>query len=166
MSHMAEKNHDCHKPVIKTVLLAGSAICLWLAAATCSKAMMEDRRQMVKMPEMMKTHMLANMRDHLRAIDEILQALSENDFEKAGNIAENRLGVSSMSRHGAAHMAPFMPKSMAAIGTGMHRAASRFAITAANAELEPASEGARKVYAALHEITANCNACHSAFRLR
>lgn len=59
---------------------------------------MADSRQMVQMPDMMRDHMLSNMRDHLRTLDEILAAL-----------AEARLGMSSLDAHGAEHMAPMLP---------------------------------------------------------
>ena len=150
---------------LMTPLLAAIAISSALLFAFSGQAA-QDSRELVKLPPMMRDHMLANMRDHLRALDEMIEALSRGEVEKAGDIAEKRLGMTSMGRHGAAHLARFMPKSMQAIGTGMHRAASKFVIAAANAELEPDREAFRKVYAALHQITQNCNACHAAFRLR
>jgi len=126
----------------------------------------EDSRELVKLPEMMQEHMLANMRDHLRALDEILVELGEGNVDKAAEIAEKRLGMSSMSLHGAGHMAKFMPEGMQAIGTGLHHAASQFVIVARDAELDPGKDAQHKVYKALHEITGSCNACHNAYRLR
>ena len=126
----------------------------------------EDTRQMVKMPPMMQEHMLSNMRDHLVALNEIFNELAQGNVDQATEIAEKRLGMSSMSLHGAAHMGKFMPKEMGQIGTQMHRAASRFVIVARNAELEPGKASQRKVYKALAEITANCNACHQGYRIR
>jgi hypothetical protein len=126
----------------------------------------EDGRELVKLPPPMQAHMLDNMRDHLRALDEMLSALAEGNIDKATDIAEKRLGMSSLSSHGAAHLAQFMPKNMREIGTQMHQAASRFAIIARDAELEPGLESQHKVYDALHAITENCNACHQAYRIR
>ncbi len=124
-----------------------------------------EERQMVKLPEMMREHMLSNMRDHLRALDEILLALAENRDKDAASIAEKRLGMSSLVAHNAEHMAPFMPDAMKQIGTSMHRAASRFARMAEVADLDPTPAGSRKVHAALQEITAACTGCHGAFRV-
>ena len=135
-------------------------------AFTKSSIASEDSRQMVELPKMMQEHMLANMRDHLVALNEMLGELALGNVDKAGEIAEKRLGMSSMSLHGAAHLGKFMPKEMGAIGTNMHRAASRFVIIAKNAELEPGKTAQRKVYKALQEITANCNACHQGYRIR
>ncbi|MES9964023.1 MAG: hypothetical protein ABW116_10825 [Candidatus Sedimenticola sp. 20ELBAFRAG] len=119
----------------------------------------EDARQLVKMPSMMQEHMLGNMRDHLLALDEILAHLAQDNLDKAADIAENRLGMSSLDAHGADHMAGFMPEGMRSTGTGMHKAASRFALKAQEGELLPA-------YKALKEITASCVACHAAYRIR
>jgi hypothetical protein len=122
-------------------------------------AMAEDQRQLVELPEMMQGHMLHNMRDHLKALNEILTYMAEDKLDKAAEVAENRIGMSSLDTHGAAHMAPFMPKPMQDAGTMMHRAASRFALKA--------QEGGKlQAYDALKDITANCVACHSAYRIR
>lgn len=142
------------------VLFSTLAISIWSAEAA------EDNRELVKLPPRMQAHMLANMRHHLRALDEMLSALAEGNIDWTTDIAEKRLGMSSLSSHGAAHLAQFMPQNMREIGTQMHQAASRFVITARNAELEPGLESQHRVYSALHAITENCNACHHAYRIR
>jgi len=119
----------------------------------------EDSRQLVELPEMMQKHMMSNMRDHLKTINEILLNLSNNQMDKAANIAEQRIGMSSLGSHGASHMGKFMPKGMRQAGTNMHKAASRFALKAEEGELLPA-------YKMLAEVTATCVACHSAYRIK
>jgi hypothetical protein len=118
-----------------------------------------DTRELVALPDMMQSHMLTNMRDHLAALNEILASMAGGDGDTAAQIAETRLGMSSLATHGASHMAPFMPERMREIGTGMHHAASRFALRAQEGETGPA-------FAALSEVTAACVACHSAYRIR
>lgn len=118
-----------------------------------------EERELVEMPALMQEHMLSNMRDHLVAVHEILSEMAAGDLESAAQIAESRLGMSSLESHGARHMAQFMPEGMRNAGTGMHRAASRFALKAQEGEALPA-------YGALHEVTAACVACHSAYRIR
>lgn len=125
-----------------------------------------DDRELVKLPPMMQEHMLGNMRDHLAALNDMLAALADGDVAKASAVAEERLGMSSLSLHGADHLAPFMPKAMAAMGTEMHHAASRFVVVAQDAELSPGKDAQHKVYRALQDITANCNACHQSYRIR
>jgi hypothetical protein len=136
--------------VIATILLIG---CINISIAD------EDARQFVQLPEMMQQHMMSNMRDHLVAINEILTSMTKGDFEKAAEVAEYRLGMSSLESHGASHMAKFMPEEMRQAGTAMHKAASRFALKAQEEEVLPA-------YNALSEVTSACVACHSGYRIR
>ena len=119
----------------------------------------DDSRELVKLPEMMQKHMMSNMRDHLKTINEILIHLSNNEMDKAASIAENRIGMSSLGSHGASHMGKFMPKRMREAGTNMHKAASRFALKAEEGELFPA-------YKMLSEVTSTCVACHSAYKIK
>lgn len=134
------------------------------AAATdhASQAVAADARQRVQFPEPMRLHTLANMRDHLLALQEIDEALSANAFDKAASIAEERLGLSSLEAHDARHLAAYMPKAMQDIGTRMHRAASRLAIEAQNAS---AGNDVRPALAALGSVMRECVACHAAYRL-
>ncbi len=144
-------------------LAVGSAV---LAVSMGTALSAEDERELVEMPAMMQEHMLANMRDHLRAIDKILGHLANADVAAAGKVAESRLGMSSLETHGASHMARFMPEGMAQAGTEMHRAASRFVIVAQDAELATGREAQYEVYRALQAVTSACNACHQAYRIR
>jgi hypothetical protein len=134
------------KEILQTFLLAGI-----LSVAGQAGAADQDTRTKVEFPDMMKAHMLGNMRDHLQAISEIQAAL-------ATGIAEARIGMSSLIAHDAAHMAPFMPKGMQDIGTEMHHAASRFAITASEGDLPKALD-------ALSKVTEQCVACHMNYRV-
>ena len=131
-------------------------------AVTTQTIAQGDARQLVSFPEAMRVHTIANMRDHLLALQEIDVALSRNDFDQAAKVAEGRLGMSSLELHGAAHIAPYMPQGMQDIGTQMHRAASRFAVEAQNASV---SNDVRPALAALGIVMQQCVACHSAYRL-
>ena len=119
----------------------------------------DDARRLVQFPEMMQQHMMSNMRDHLVPINEILIKIANGDFEKAAEVAEYRLGMSSLESHGASHMAKFMPEGMRQAGTAMHKAASRFALKAQEGGVLPA-------YNALSEVTSACVTCHSGYRIR
>jgi hypothetical protein len=85
-------------------------------------------------------------------------ALAKGNLDKASDIAENRIGMSSLESHNAAHMAPFMPEGMQNIGTEMHHAASRFAMTASEGDLP-------RSLAALSKVTEQCVACHMTYRV-
>jgi hypothetical protein len=138
-----------------------------------------DARQLLDFPPPMRQHMLANMRAHMEALSEILAALSAGDAAKASAIADARLGLESAGAAAcnptneagttrsigdvAAMMAQHMPDEMRGLGYAMHDSASKFAVEAAKAgsggDLKPA-------LAALSQVTRNCAACHSAYRLR
>lgn len=142
----------------------GSAVALGASFAALSPhcaAADGDSRTLVTMPAPMVQHLLANMRDHLAAITAIQQALGKGEFQRAADIAEKKIGLSSLDAHGASHMAPFMPKPMQEIGSAMHKAASRFAVVAQEAA---ADANAMRAIAALAEVTQQCVACHAAYR--
>ncbi len=122
-----------------------------------------DAREAVRFPPMLREHTLANMREHLATLAAIQSALSEGGYDRASTLAETRLGLSSLEAHGAHEVAPYMPPGMQALGMAMHRAASRFAIAATNAG---ATGDVRPALDALSGLTAQCVACHGAYRLQ
>jgi urease accessory protein UreF len=130
---------------------------------TATAGAAEDTRQPVQLPDPMRAHMLANMRDHLAAMGAITRLLSEGRYNEAADVAETRLGMSSLETHGAEHMSRFMPDPMRAIGSEMHAAASRFAVMARDAEV---SGELAMALQGLSQVMDQCVACHSAFRLR
>ncbi len=119
----------------------------------------KDNRLLVSLPEKMQHHMMSNMRDHLKTLNEILLSMNKGEMDEAANLAEQRLGMSSLGSHGASHMAKFMPDGMRNAGTNMHKAASRFALKAQEGDVLPALK-------MLSNITSACVACHSAYRIR
>lgn len=145
------------KRFISMVFMVALAATMEIAVAQ------QENRQLVELPAMMSQHMLANMRDHLNTLHTIQQALAANEYDKAADLAETRLGMSSLPLHGAAHMAPYMPKPMQAIGTEMHHAASQFAVIAK----ESAVDGnMARALGALSKVTEQCIACHNSYRIR
>lgn len=122
-----------------------------------------DARQPVKFPKTLREHTLANMRDHLLALQEIQDALAKQEYDRAGDIAEHRLGMSSLKLHGAHDVAKYMPKGMQEAGTAMHRNASRFALASRDAG---ATGDVKPALAALASTTAQCVACHSGYRVQ
>ena len=119
----------------------------------------DDSRQLVLLPKMMQEHMLSNMRDHMQAISDILKNMGDGELEKAADIAEKRLGMSSLESHGASHMAILMPEGMQQAGTSMHKAASRFSLKAQEGEILAA-------YKMLADVTSACVSCHALYRIR
>jgi hypothetical protein len=124
---------------------------------------MHDGRPLVKFPDALRVHTLANMRDHLSTLGEIQAALANGSFDVAAEVAERRLGMSSLTLHGAHDVAKYMPPGMQEAGTAMHRAASRFALVAQDAS---ASGDLRSALASLAALNRTCVACHAAYRLQ
>lgn len=105
------------------------------------------------------------MRDHLLALGEIQEALSRSQFDQASDIAEQRLGMSSLKLHGAHEVATFMPKGMQDAGTAMHRSASQFATVATVAKDASVIGDLKPALAALAKVNQTCVACHAGYRL-
>lgn len=168
--------------MLKRMLLAGIAACTVAAVTITARAeadnghehkpamhaahqggmVMTDSRKLVHFPEMLRVHTLANMRDHLLTLGKIQTALANKQFDKASEIAEQRLGMTSMKLHGAHEVARYMPRGMRELGTAMHRSASRFAMVASNAAV---SGDVKPALTALSRVTQACVACHSSYRL-
>ena len=126
-------------------------------------APIHDTRVLVTFPPELAAHTLANMRDHLTALQEINDALGRGQNDLAAKIAEERLGMSSLRLHGAHEVSKFMPQGMQDAGTEMHRSASRFALAAQTAgvtgDLKPA-------LSALGDVVKNCVGCHAGYKLK
>lgn len=144
-------------------------------------AMGGDPRQLVNFPPEMREHTLANMRDHLAAISEILAAMSTGHYAKAARTASTRLGLDSpaaagckpepaagapmMSRPGDMEhrMGKAMPEGMRNIGLEMHTAASDFAAEALKAT---GINNPKPALAALSRVIQQCSACHATYRVQ
>lgn len=133
------------------------------AAGAAPGATASDTREFVTMPPQMVEHTLANMRDHLQALQEIQEHLGMGHPDVAARIAENRLGMSSLGLHGAHEVAKFMPQGMQDIGTSMHKAASRFAIVATDSGV---TGDLKPVFTAMANLTTACVACHAGYRIK
>jgi hypothetical protein len=133
------------------------------ATATAPPAAGSDNRKVVEFPPPLREHTLTNMRDHLVALAEIQQALASGASDVAASTAEQRLGMASLTTHGAHEVAGLMPQGMQEIGSLMHRQASRFAIEAQNSA---ATGDLKPALAALAKVTQACTACHAGYRLK
>lgn len=122
-----------------------------------------DVRQLVKYPTALRIHTLANMRDHLQTMGDIQEALSKGSFDKASELAEQRLGMSSLEMHGAHEVARYMPSGMQDAGSAMHHSASKFALIAKDASV---TGDLKAALTSLHQLNQTCVACHAAFRLQ
>jgi len=120
-----------------------------------------DTRQLVSMPDQAREFMRKDMLDHLSALNEIIGYLASNNLAAAADVAETRMGRSSMGKHRATGTGPgrFMPLEMRNLGWGMHDAATEFSKVAKQGDLKNA-------YNALQKVTSSCVACHYSYRTR
>lgn len=128
-------------------------------AATSTPYAAADSRKMVELPAPLKVHMLQNMRGHLVVVDQILYLLSEDNLDEASELAETELGMSSLDKHGASHIAPYYPEGMRQAGTMMHKSASQFSRVAQEGDIVAAIKALRK-------ITSSCTACHAGYKVQ
>lgn len=121
----------------------------------------KDQRKLVSMPDQARQLMRIDMLDHMAALNEIIAHLATNNLSAAAEVAEKRMGKSSMGKHRATGMGPgrFMPPEMRSIGWGMHESASEFARIAKQGDQ-------KKAYSALQKVSTACVACHYTYRTR
>lgn len=136
---------------------------LFPLTSLAANTLAHDPREAVRFPAKLKAETLTNMRDHLLAIQEITAYLADKKFSEAAGLAETRLGMTSMQRHGAHEIAQYMPAGMRRTGHGMHQAASEFAVVAKDAGLTGDTHTALR---ALATLQSSCVACHAAYRLK
>ena len=126
-----------------------------------SDASVGDPRQFVSMPKQIRELMRKEMLDHLSALNVIIGFMASNNYEAAADVAESRMGKSTMGKNRATGMGPgrYMPLEMRNIGWSMHDAASELSIAARKGDIKGA-------YSALEKVTNACVACHYNYRTR
>ena len=149
---------------VSVILFAFQAVHSEEAVAEAGKGIEssdDDYRQFVSMPDQARKLMRQDMQDHLSALNEIIGFLATDDLDAAADVAETRMGRSSMGKHRGSGMGPgrFMPLEMRNIGWGMHDAATEFSKVAKSGDLKGA-------YSALQKVTSSCVACHYSYRTR
>ncbi len=126
-------------------------------------ALAQDARQLVKLPAPAEATLREEMRDNLVTLNELLGLVVSGKVKEAGEVAEKKLGTSTMGRHRSkpldARPGPHMPAEMHEIGMQGHRAATAFAAIAATGDRE-------KTLAALPTLNSACVSCHLAYRVR
>ncbi len=120
-----------------------------------------DTRILVSMPDQSRELMRKDMLDHLLSLNQIIGYLASNNLDAAADIAETKMGLSSIGKHRGTGIGPgrFMPVEMRNIGQSMHTAATEFSKIAKQGDLKNA-------YSALQKVTSSCVACHYSYRTR
>ena len=144
-----------------------------------------DSRQLLNYPPDVRVHALANMRRHLQALAEIMDAFANAKYIEAAEIADTRLGMDSSGAAGCRpdtlkmdmktmpmsefdhlnhQMALLMPEKMRELGQNMHRSANEFAVKARDAGKDSKNVTAAAV--ALAKIAQQCAVCHESYRMQ
>jgi hypothetical protein len=148
----------------KIIALAVSMLFVSPLSVTADES--ADTRQLINLPDEIRNTMLANMRDHIAALDDIIGAVQEGRYDDVEDIAEYRLGWSSLVRKGDSEIAKHWAEPMQKMADQMYRSASNFVIVAQNASVEGDVKSYQKMLGALKEVTSACRACHQAYRVR
>lgn len=140
--------------------LAAGLLILVLAGQSAMAADYPTRNP-VSLPADVKAIFLAQMLGHVVSLDAIVAALGLGDYQAAAAVAGEDLGVSRFQEAGGEHL----PEDFRAISARFRQAARDFAAEAAAMPAEPAAPELQSLIGALGEITAECRACHDAFRI-
>jgi len=136
-----------------------STLLFFLCATLSAAEKQQDTRELVSMPEEIQHEIVANMRDHLNILNQILIHLANDEMDEAAELAEYKLGMSSMGKGHGGERRKYMPEGMRSFGQNLHRSASRFSRKAEEGDLEQAIKS-------LSEMTSVCTACHASYRIR
>jgi hypothetical protein len=114
-----------------------------------------DRRTPVPLLPMMANHQKQNMRDHLRAVQEIVTAVAAKDFDAVQSSA-SRIGYSEQMGQMCQHMGAGAP-GFTELAVKFHHTANKIGDAAKKQD----SDGALR---ALSNTLAVCTSCHQTFR--
>lgn len=114
----------------------------------------KDTRIQLNAPEMMKEHQKTMMREHLKAVNEIVAGLAANDFELISQTAHKKLGLTDEMRN---MCSMFGNQEFERIGLEFHTKADELGDIAKTKDLN-------KTLLALDTMLKRCNQCHSMFK--
>ncbi len=114
----------------------------------------KDTRIQLNAPDMMKEHQKTMMREHLRAVNEIVAGLAANDFELVSQTAHKKLGLTDEMRN---MCSMFGNQEFEKIGLEFHTKADELGDVAKTKDLN-------KTLLALDTMLKRCNQCHSMFK--
>jgi hypothetical protein len=117
-------------------------------------------QQLVELPPHAKQSALADMQDRLAALRDIQASLSRRDLHGVADIAEKRLGQSSLPTNAILGGETKLPQEIRDIDKRMRDAASHLARLA-----QPATANMEAALAALSDVMQACTACHARYRL-
>ncbi len=114
----------------------------------------EDGRVSLGLSPAMKQHQLANMRNHVEAVQSIIELLSEGDFNKASHIAYSKLGLTEEMKK---MCNSFGNETFKNLGLAFHKSGDTLGDTLKTKDLT-------KSLSALNTTMTYCVQCHATFR--
>ena len=140
MASQARAQMDGHMPGMKHGLRGGAG---------------DDKRIVLRIPPMMRNHMLSNMRDHLAAVNEAVRLLGVGDFRAASSVVQSKLGTTEEMKR---MCGMFGNDAYREMGISFHASADSL-----SAEIRSRNMG--RILTALSRTLDKCVACHDTFRV-
>jgi cytochrome c556 len=135
-----------------------AAVALVLAALP---ALAEDSRTRLDLPAEVRGQFLEEMRNHMAALDGVVQLLAAGQTKEAGALARKEMAMGHGKGFGR-----YMPIEFRELGLAYHRSAEEFTRLAEKLPANPSAEQWGELMGGLGAITANCAGCHGAFRVQ
>ncbi len=114
----------------------------------------KDERISLGLSPAMKQHQLANMRNHVEAVQSIIGLLSEGAFDKASHIAYSKLGLTEEMKK---MCNSFENENFKNLGLAFHKSGDALGDTLKTKDIT-------KSLGALHTTMTYCVQCHATFR--
>jgi len=114
----------------------------------------QDSRTSLKLPAPMRTNQLAMMREHLKAVDDIIAYIATGDFDAASHTAHSKLGLTPEMKK-MCNM--FGNDDFRTLGLAFHKSADELGDVLKTGDL-------KRSLTALHRTMDNCVRCHATFR--
>ncbi len=153
--------------IMRSWNLSAITFCLIVAGFTYVYAEeLKDTRTLVKLPSDIEQKMIVIMRDHIRALEDIIYAIQVEDYDEAEQIVESRLGWSSSLSPEEQEVTKHWPEAMQKMGKNLYHAANDYIDVSQNAKAKYSKESSEKVIAALGKVINACRSCHETYRFR
>lgn len=112
-----------------------------------------DTRRTLDVPDAMKEHQKQNMREHLRAVQQVTALMAHEEWDQAAGVAHAQLGLTDEMRRMCSMFGPeFM-----AMGLEFHESGDRLGEALK-------TKDRHKAQAALAETLEKCVVCHDTFK--
>ena len=117
-------------------------------------ASFSDKRVSLGLPQFAKNRQLANMREHLKAVNDIVKFIALGNFDKASSIAKNKLGLTDAMLK---ECKKFDREDFKSLGFAFHKSANKLAKVLK-------TKDTKQSLTALSNTLGYCVSCHDTFK--